>query len=146
MTTNMLQKLVQEKMNKENLSLRNVGDATSISHTTISRIVQGGAVDIDTLLKICKWLDVSPSHVLDGYKTDEDNLEARIASLLDLNPNLREVFAEAMDRYEEGEVSADAIGELLAYAAFRLGYEQVDDKVDSSEEDIDLADKIDEVD
>jgi hypothetical protein len=33
----------------------------------------------------------------------------------------------------------------LADASFRLGYTQVNDKVDSSEEDIDLADKIDKV-
>lgn len=142
MTTHLLQHLVYEKMNKDNLSLRNVADATGISHTTISRIVKGGDVDIDTLLTVCKWLEVSPSHVLDGYKTDEDNLEARIASLLDLNPNLREVFTEAMDRYEEGDVSAQAIEELLAYAAFRIGVEKMEDEVDPSEEDIDQAHKI----
>lgn len=83
--------------------------------------------------------------MLDGYQSDEDNLDNRIASLLDMNPKLREVFEEAMDRYEEGEASAQAIEELMAYAAFRLGIEQVENKADPTEEDIDLADKIDEV-
>lgn len=128
-------------MKDEKLSLRDVARATGISHTTISRIVQGGAYDIDTLLDICKWLEVSPSYVLDGFRSDEDNLDDRIASLLDMNPKLREVFEEAMDRYEEGEASAQAIEELLAYAAFRLGVEQVEGEADPSEEDIDLADK-----
>ncbi len=132
-------------MKEEKLSLRDVWRATGISHTTISRIVQGGAYDIDTLLKICEWLDVSPSYVLDGYKPRDENLEPRIAALLELNPNLREVFSEAMSRYEEGEVSAQAIEDLLAYAAFRLGVEQVEGEADPSEEDTDLAQKIDEV-
>ena len=131
MTTNLLQFLVAEKMDNENLSLRKVGRATGISHTTISRILYGDAVDLDTLLLMSDWLDIPPSRVLDGYETDEGNLEARIGALLDLNPKLRDVFKEAMERYEADEVSAQAVEEILAYAAFRLGIEPVKDQNES---------------
>ena len=131
MTTNLLQLLVREKMNKENLSLRKVGRATDISHTTISRILDGDAVDLDTLIAICKWLDIPPSRVLDGYKTDEGNLEARIGALLDLNSGLRDMFKETMEGYEADEVSAHVVEDLLAYATFRLGVEPEEDQSES---------------
>ena len=131
MTTNLLQLLVREKMNKENLSLRKVGRATDISHTTISRILDGDAVDLDTLIAICKWLEIPPSRVLDGYKTDEGNLEARIGAILDLNPRLRIAFKHAMERCEADEVNAQVVEELLAYATFRLGVEREEDQSES---------------
>jgi len=120
MASNTLQLLVQEKMKMDNLSLRDVARKTMTSHTTISRIVQGGSVDLATLKHVCDWLDVSAAYVIDGFWPDDKNLEAKVAVLLELNPKLRDVFSEAMSRYEKGEGSSQAIMDVLAYAAFRF--------------------------
>ncbi|MBN2500248.1 MAG: helix-turn-helix transcriptional regulator [Anaerolineales bacterium] len=120
----MLAQLVEDKLKETGLSLRKAADKIGIAHTTLSRAIQGYTVDVDTLIAICNWLEVSPSSVLNAEGITEDALAAKIALVVQSYPQVKEIFETALDRLEAGEVDQQAINELVSFAAFRLGVER----------------------
>jgi transcriptional regulator with XRE-family HTH domain len=120
----LLVKMLDDKMRQRNLSLRQAGKEIGVSHTTISRILQGQTADIDTLIAMCKWLGISPSDVLDSNVEGPSGLGARIATVLETNPKLAVVFEEAIGRLEEGEITPQTIEDLIAYMSYRLGLDK----------------------
>ena len=68
---NVLSTLVNEKIRKDWISVREASRQVGVSATTMSRVLEGESVDVDTLIMICSWLGVSPSHVLDAFMPDE---------------------------------------------------------------------------
>ena len=124
MGKDLLVKMLDDKMRQRNLSLREAGKEIGVSHTTISRILQGQAADIDTLIDMCKWLGISPSEVLDSNVEGSRGLGSRIATILEANPKLALVFEEAIGRLEKGEISPQTIEDLVAYMSYRLGLDK----------------------
>lgn len=45
-----------------NIGLREVAKKSKVSAATLSRIENGNIPDMESLLKVCKWLQVSPSN------------------------------------------------------------------------------------
>ena len=124
MGKDLLVKMLDDKMRQRNLSLREAGKEIGVSHTTISRILQGQAADIDTLIDMCKWLGISPSEVLDSNVEGSRGLGSRIATILEANPKLVLVFEEAIGRLEKGEITPQTIDDLIAYMSYRLGLDK----------------------
>jgi len=124
MGKDLLVKMLDDKMRQRNLSLREAGKEIGVSHTTISRILQGQAADIDTLIDMCKWLGISPSEVLDSNVEGSRGLGSRIATILEANPKLALVFEEAIGRLEKGEITPQTIDDLIAYMSYRLGLDK----------------------
>lgn len=123
---NVLSTLLKEKVQRENISIREAARRVGVSATTISRSMEGESVDVDTLIKLCEWLDVSPSGVIDSYLPGPDGLGKSIAVILETNPALAEVFGEAVERVTRGDVSPDTLRDIAAYARYRLGLEVTD--------------------
>lgn len=46
-------------------SVRAAARDIEIAHTTLFRVIDGQSYDLDTLVKVCAWLNVSPCEVLD---------------------------------------------------------------------------------
>jgi len=46
------------------LTLRQAGEECGVSAATIMRIERGGGFDVDTLAKVCRWLNVAPGSFL----------------------------------------------------------------------------------
>ena len=87
----MLAKLVNEKMKKDELSLRDAGLRIGTSHTTITRIRENKQIDIETLNKVCTWLNISLADVIkDQYKNDDkmDKFLIRWTLLINSNQKL----------------------------------------------------------
>lgn len=121
MNKNLLTVLLGERMKEKNYSMRDVAKETGVSHTTISRILAGQTADIDTLIAICKWMNVSPSHFLDAQMGGEQTLGARMSAVLEANPALATVLEEALERMEDGRLSPQTLTDLVNYMVYRIG-------------------------
>jgi len=115
-----LPNLLRNKMNSEGLSGREVARQIGVSATTVARVLNGESVDVDTLLRLCKWMDVSPAAILDAQLPSRSGLSAKIAAVIQTNPALAEIFDAAMEKLGKGEVDISVIHDLAAYAAYRL--------------------------
>ena len=115
-----LSELVQRKMEQEHLSLRAAGAQADISHTTIDRIIKDDTVDLGTLEKVCDWLGVPVTTVLDAGKYSNDVIE-QIANAIALCPELADVFGEIADRVVAGEIDPSILVEVASFASYRLG-------------------------
>lgn len=117
---NILQVLLRDKINSFGISEREASRQIGKSATTISRILAGDPADVETLIAVCDWLNVSPSHILDAYLPGTGQLGAEIAAIVEKNPELEKVFREALTLLKDGDVSQSVIGDILAYASYRL--------------------------
>ena len=115
-----LVQLIQDRMQKNRYSIREVSRQVGVAHTTIIRVLGKETVDVDTLIKLCDWLGVSPAIALDGMIETDRTLADQIATVLEAYPGLKEVFTEAMERLNRGEISPDTMADLIAYANYRL--------------------------
>lgn len=116
----MLSNLITTKMKEDQLSIRGAAKKCGISHATLIRAIDGEQLDLSTISKICNWLDVLLSDVVDTEGKNSTTAR-KIAMLVDRHPKLRDAFTEALERYENGEIDADLIEELIAYITFRMG-------------------------
>jgi transcriptional regulator with XRE-family HTH domain len=115
-----LQVLLKDKIASLGISEREAARRIGKSATTVSRILAGDPADIETLIAVCDWLGVSPSHILDAYLPGTGQLGAEIAAIVEQNPELERVFKEALALLKEGRIEQGTVDDLLAYAAYRL--------------------------
>ncbi|MCL4561890.1 MAG: helix-turn-helix transcriptional regulator [Chloroflexi bacterium] len=120
----MLKELMDRKMKEEKLSLRKAGAQIGVAHTTIARILAGEAVDMPTMISVCNWLGVSPSNILGSEGLGNQAVASKLASILEKQPKLAEVFKEAMQRLDAGLIPEQVVSDLVAYAAYRMGLEE----------------------
>ena len=105
---------LRERMLKDKLSSRAAGKAAGVAHTTIMRILDGKDVSIDTLEKVCDWLEVDPGDIIGPGGVSE------ITSILSQEPELEQVFTLALEKLHRGEISQDVIREIVRYASWRI--------------------------
>lgn len=113
---NKLQVLLVTALKEKGLSLRQASKTIGISTTTLSRIANGESYDMDTMLKICKWLGTTPSSILD---MEAGKLAPTIAAMIETYPELADVFSNAVKKILRGEVPPETISEIANYIAFR---------------------------
>jgi len=117
--SNTLQDLVILKMKQENLSLRKAGKQADVAHTTIDRVCKGEQIDLDTVQKICDWVGVPVSAVVDTGEKKSPMVDD-IAALFALNEEFSEVFTKIAKKVKARELSPDILTEITAFASFRL--------------------------
>jgi transcriptional regulator with XRE-family HTH domain len=117
---NILQVLLREKISSLGISEREASRQIGKSATTISRILSGDPADVDTLIAVCDWLSVSPSHILDAFLPGTGQLGAEIAAIVEQNPELEKVFREALTLLKDEKISQSIIRDIVAYAAYRI--------------------------
>jgi transcriptional regulator with XRE-family HTH domain len=113
-------KIIEEKMNRRNLSTRAAARQIGVAHTTLERVLQGKQADLDTLVLICDWLSVRVSTVLSLQQGGEDELANKIALLLAKHPELASWFEKAANAVEAGEIPVVVLRDILAYTIFTL--------------------------
>ncbi len=120
-----LSQLIKDYMQKRNLGLRPAAREIGISHTTLDRVLKGDIPNIPSAQKLAKWLNVPMEDILNAYKDDKAGLAAKVALAIEVEPQLEQVFTEAMSRIEEGTMTIDTFRELIRYMSFRLRESEV---------------------
>lgn len=113
-----LQALVNQRMNSEGLSLRKAAGQIGIAHTTLASFLKGTPTDLGSLQLICKWMNVSVRDAL-GFDTDNDTAAA-VATILEMEPELAEIFRKAAVEVQDGMLKAEEFREIIRYSAYRL--------------------------
>jgi len=106
-------------MEKENLSLRKAGKQADVAHTTIDRILKDESVDLDTVQKVCDWLGIPPSSVLDTNEDRSENIDL-VAQLFALNDEFSQVFVEISEKIKDKLIDEVILDEITGYASYRL--------------------------
>lgn len=93
-----LSKMIQAKRGRRGLRAvaQEIGE---ISASTLSRIEQGKIPDLDTFIKLCKWLDVSADHFTrddDRVNFQDENTPELVAAHLRADRTLDPQTAEAL--------------------------------------------------
>lgn len=112
--------LIEDKLDSEGISARKAARQLGISHVTLYRIRDGHSYSLDIAIKIANWLGVPVSELIDAEVDSMDALAMQIAAVLKQEPELAQVFGEAMQRIADGKMTNDQLRELTAYAAWRM--------------------------
>lgn len=116
----MLITLLQQTMQKKQLSLRQAAEQIGLSHTTLARILDGQSYDLDTAILVCKWLGVPAAEAL-GI-SGADPLVETITTILAMNPPLQGAFQEVVGQIHSSRLEPDVLDEVLQFITFRLYY------------------------
>jgi transcriptional regulator with XRE-family HTH domain len=73
--------------------LRDIAKEIDVSSSTLSRIEQGNLPDIETYVKLCRWLEVSTEFFTDSA---EDTTEKKIVAHLRADKALSKETSEAL--------------------------------------------------
>jgi len=123
----MIATLLKEAMMKQGLSARQTAKLTGISHGTIDRILNGEWIDLETLVKLCNWLGVSPATALDTLGEGTDAVVSAIATIIEAQPKLAKTFLDAARDVKDGKLSPDDLRDIVAYAAYRINIARADE-------------------
>jgi transcriptional regulator with XRE-family HTH domain len=114
--------ILKEKMEEKGIGPRKFALQCGVSHTTIYRLLNGEPADVDTLVKICNYLEISPASALNSSSVGKDALAAQIALVLEKEPKLQQLFEEISQKIVKGEISDDVLGDIVAYASYKLSF------------------------
>ena len=90
-----LSQMLQSKRGSQ--GLRKIAEEIGgVSASTLSRIEQGNLPDIDTFLKICKWLEVSPDFFTEQTQKTEQPKQKEIVAFLRADRTLSKDTAGAL--------------------------------------------------
>ena len=116
----MLPKLLTERQRKDGLSNRAVSREIGVSHSTISRALNGDQLDMATLEKFADFLGIPVSSLLDMEGGGEHGLAAKIDAMVSQEPELAKVFEDAIDLILDDKMDPKIFEDLVAYASFRM--------------------------
>lgn len=83
------------KSKRGNIGLRQLSAEIGISPSTLSRVEQGNLPDIDTYMRLCKWLEVSPDYFTDTTDV-KTNPKSGVIAHLRADKTLPSETAEAL--------------------------------------------------
>jgi len=115
----MLGTLLGNKIKAKGISERQAAREIGVAPTTVGRILAGESVDVDTLVKVCEWIGVSPSTILDSFVSSDYN--ARILALLEAYPELSEILLSVIEKMKAGKIDPSFMKDIVAYIAYRSG-------------------------
>lgn len=113
-----LQSMINQKLAAEKISLRQAAAQIGMAHSTLRNFLIGNQMDMDTIQKICNWLNVSVRDAL-GFDTDSDTAAA-VATVLEMEPELAEIFRAAATDVRDGKLPPEDFLEIVRYATYRL--------------------------
>jgi transcriptional regulator with XRE-family HTH domain len=116
-----LSKMLREKIKDKHLSLRDTGIEIGVSHTTVARIIEGKEIDMVTVEKIAKWMNVPIATLLNVDKPNEE-LWNKLQVVFSQHPELYKIFNDFIDGVMNDEVASSILTEIVAYAEFRIKY------------------------
>lgn len=111
--------LVRLKMENEHLSLRSAAEQIGVAHTTVDRVLKEEPVDLTTLEKICDWVGIPVTAVLD-ISDDNNEVMDQLSAAMALCPELSDVFTEIAEKVLKGELEQSILSEVASFASYRL--------------------------
>jgi DNA-binding Xre family transcriptional regulator len=112
--------LIKNEIASRGISHRAAAREAGISQTTIIKMAKGGPADIDTIVKVCAWLKVDPSDVIDGLKQGDDQLVKNLALLIRRQPKLAQVFTNLLGQFLAGDMTQEEVLDVVNYASYKL--------------------------
>lgn len=93
-----LGRLLRERRQHDELSLRDAADEIGVSFNTLARIEKGYVPDVATFQRIADWVGVSPAEFFSPQRQRSESTPAVIASHLSGDPALSDESAERIAR------------------------------------------------
>lgn len=118
----MIKTLLQDEIRKKDLSIRAAAQQIGVAHTTVIRLLDDHPVDLETLRKVCSWLNVEVGTILNSPERSEKSIVEKFSCILEKNPNLHQLFDEYYDKMEHYQVSLLDLEEILAFMIFKTYY------------------------
>jgi DNA-binding Xre family transcriptional regulator len=116
-----LKDILSQQLRDRRLSGREAATQIGITHTTMRRLLDGGKVELDTLVKVSDWTGISISSLVNiVFPEDSKSLVGEITALVEAEPRLREVFEQAKKELDNGNIDIDDLRDITAYAAYKL--------------------------
>ena len=115
----LLKNLVDAKMKSDRLSLRKAGDQAGVAHTTIQRVLDEETIDLTTVEKICDWLGIPASAVL-NVESPNITMAEDVSTLFALDDEFAKVFSNIAQKIKLGALDKEILTEITAFADFRL--------------------------
>lgn len=112
--------ILNEHLRERGKSLREISEACGLSHMTVYRAVKGYNIDIDSMMKLCNYLGVSVSEVLESDVGGEDTIGQRLTLLLSQYPEFKELFSNLLDNLAQGAIDIRDVRDIVNYATYRL--------------------------
>jgi transcriptional regulator with XRE-family HTH domain len=92
-----------------------------VNHSTVTRILNRGTVEVDTLIRISDFLQIPVSELLD-FEEGPRELLGKIRKLVSFEPELGEVLKEIEDGIVKNEIDREILTKIAVFAAFRLDH------------------------
>lgn len=86
--TDRLASLVQERRSQSGQGLRATAKEIGVSSSTLGRVERGKLPDVDTFVRICRWLKVSPDSFV-RETSEEEQGETPLGTLDEIAVHLR---------------------------------------------------------
>jgi transcriptional regulator with XRE-family HTH domain len=122
----MLKEILEKEQRLKGVSIRDLAKQANVSHTTIYRALRGETIDLDTVLDLAKWLGVRPSTLVNSLDRSDDSVPAKVALVIEHNPELKVAFEQAVKNVELDSVDPVIIEDIAAYAAYKIGLARKD--------------------
>jgi DNA-binding Xre family transcriptional regulator len=119
----MLQRILQDEIRSRGISIREASRQIGISHTTLFRVLDGKQLDLPTIELICKWLGIKANEVLRLPESQSPTTADKLAVLISRNPRLSAAMDRLVALYEDKQIEAVIVSDVLAYIAFRVSRE-----------------------
>jgi transcriptional regulator with XRE-family HTH domain len=118
--SDILQKLINEKKEKEGISWREASRQAGIAVTTMIRIAEDGKPDPATLERICAWLNVKPGFVLGTNTEGLEALSNKLVGVLKDNPALADALERVIDRLDTHQAEPEELASILRFIDYQL--------------------------
>lgn len=115
----MLPSLLQNKIKSLGLSNRAAAREIGVAHTTLQRFLDGMAFDMDTVLKICKYLEVSPDVALNSLPEKSQPMND-LVMVLESEPELAKAFYSAISELKEKRLTKEDVIDIVEYVTFKI--------------------------
>lgn len=115
----MLVNVVTQKIREKSLSVRGAAREIGIAHTTLQRFLAGKPYDMDTVLKICKFLDIAPEAALNSLPNTTDRYNDLVI-ILESEPYIAHVLLTSIEDYRSNRLTKEDLLQIMEFIAFKI--------------------------